>query len=461
MTTNLLGKELSTKELYKWTLTLAVPIMIQNLISTLVGTADTVMLGYVGQTAMAASSLANQYTFVIFCIFFGLATGTSVMAAQYYGKKDLETVERIIGISGRFSIIFAALFTTLSLLFPQTIMKIFSSDPETIEIGAQYLRIVSISFVFMGISQTYTSALRSIGKIIFPSVVSVVSLCVNIFLNASFIFGLFGLPKLGVLGVALGTVCARFSEVLLCFLYSIKGEIKFRLKYIFNHNGILTRDFVKISFPAMGNDLIWGLATSVFTAILGHMGNDIIAANAVAIMVVNIGAIAERGFANATTVVIGQSLGANQIEATKKYSKKLLILTIIVAVFGCFIMVGIRPLILKFYENKLSPKALSYLSTMIFMTTYRMIGEGINTCLICGCFRGGGDSRYGFIMDTIMMWGVALPLMVLAAYVFKFPAIWVYFVMTLDEYEKMPFVFMHFSKYKWMKNITRDKSELS
>lgn len=453
-------KTLSTKQLYKWTLSLAIPIMIQNLISTLVGTADTIMLGYVGQTAMAASSLANQYTFVIFCIFFGLATGTSVMVAQYWGKKDINTVERIIGISGKFAVIFAIIFTSLSLLIPQIIMKLFSADPETIEIGAQYLRIVSFSFIFMGISQTYTSALRSIGKIIFPSVVSIVSLCVNIFLNASFIFGFFGLPKLGVLGVALGTVCARFSEVILCLVYSIKGEIKFRIKYLVTSAGILTRDFMKISFPAMGNDLVWGLATSVFTAILGHMGNDIIAANAVAIMVVNIGAIAERGFANATTVVVGQTLGANRIEDTKKYSNRLLLLTIIVAVIGCGIMVAIRPLILKFYENKLTPTALSFLSTMIFMTTYRMIGEGINTCLICGCFRGGGDSRYGFIMDTIMMWLVALPLMALAAYVFKFPPIWVYFVMTLDEYEKMPFIFMHYKKYKWMKNITRDKSEL-
>ncbi len=455
-----MNKELSTKELYKWTLTLAVPIMIQNLISTLVGTADTIMLGYVGQTAMAASSLANQYTFVIFCIFFGLATGTSVMVAQYWGKKDEVSVERIIGISGRFSLLFAAIFTSFSLLFPQAVMKIFSSDSETISIGAQYLRIVSISFIFMGISQTYMSALRSIGKIVFPSVVSIVSLVVNIVLNASFIFGFFGLPKLGVMGVALGTVCARFSEVLMCLLYSIKGQIKFRLKYIFTSSGILTKDFVKISFPAMGNDLIWGLATSVFTAILGHMGNDIIAANAVAIMVVNIGAIAERGFANATTVVVGQSLGANQIQETKKYSKKLLLLTIIVAVIGCGIMVAIRPLILKFYSDKLSPAALSYLSAMIFMTTYRMVGEGINTCLICGCFRGGGDSRYGFIMDTIMMWAVALPLMALAAYVFKLPPIWVYFIMTLDEYEKMPFVVHHFRKYKWMKNITRNQDEL-
>lgn len=452
---------LSTKQLYKWTLTLAIPLMVQNLISTLVGTADTIMLGYVGQTAMAASSLANQYTFVIFCIFFGLATGTSVMVAQYWGKKDGNTVEKIIGISTRYSLIAAAVFTSISILFPRAVMKIFSSDLETIETGAQYLRIVSVSFIFMGIAQTYFSALRSIGKVIFPSVVFVVSLCVNVFFNASFIFGLFGLPKLGVIGVALGTVFARFSEVLLCVIYSFRCEIKFRVKYFFSTPVILARDFIKISFPAMGNDLIWSLATSVFASIMGHMGNDIIAANAVAIMVVNIGAIAMRAFANATTVVVGQTLGANQIEETKEYSKKLLILTIIVGIIGSLIIVAIRPLILSFYADKLTSTALSYLSMMMLMTTYRMIGEGINTCLICGCFRGGGDSRYGFIMDTIMMWGVAIPVMAFAAYVLKLSPIWVYFAMTLDELEKMPFIFIYFFKYKWMKNITRDQTELA
>lgn len=449
-------KTLSTGALYKWTLRLAIPLMIQNLISTLVNTADTIMLGYVGQTAMAASSLANQYTFVIFCVFFGMDTATSVLCAQYWGKKDAVTIERVIGLATRISLAFACFFTAISFFFPTAVMKVLTSSPETIEIGAQYLRVVSFSFIFMAISKVYLSALRSVGKISFPSVVSVVSLAVNIVLNAAFIFGLFGLPKLGVTGVALGTVAARVSEVLLCVIYSARCEIKLRWKYLFAKAGILTKDFAKICFPAIGNDLVWSLATTVFTAILGHMGDDIVAANAVAIMIVDIGAIVERGFANATTIVIGQTLGANLIEQTKQYSKKLILLTGIAAAAGCIVIVALRPFILNFYADKLTEQALQYLSMMIFMTTYRMIGEGVNTCMICGCFRGGGDSRYGLIMDCIMMWCVAIPIMALAAYVFKLPPIWVYFTMTLDEMEKMPFIFIHYGKYKWMKNITRD-----
>ncbi len=452
---------LSTGKLYSWTLKLALPIMIQNLISTLVSTADTIMLGYVGQSAMAAASLANQYTFVLFCAFYGMATGTSVLCAQYWGKGDHSTIEKLVALALRFALIFSVVFTLVSFLFPTAVMRLFSNSPETVEVGAKYLRVISLSFVFMAISQVYLSALRSIGKVVFPSVVVIVSLCVNVFFNASFIFGLFGLPKLGVVGVALGTVLARVTEVILCVCFSFKSEVQFNIKAIFQSAGVLTRDFLTISMPSIGNDLIWSLATTVFTVILGHLGDDIVAANAVAMMVVNIGAIAMRGFANATTIVIGQTLGANQIEQTKKYSVKLLLLTIYVGIAGSIIIIAMRPFIMAFYSDKLTEQAVSFLGIMMYMTTYRMIGEGINTCLICGCFRGGGDTKFGFYTDTIMMWLVAIPVMAAAAYIFKLSPIWVYFAMTLDEYEKMPIVFAHFFKFKWMKNITRTKGELN
>lgn len=447
---------MKTKDLYVWELKLAVPIMIQNLISTLVGTADTVMLGFVGQTEMAAASLANQYIFVLFCAFYGIATATSVMCAQYWGKGDHKAVEQIIGIAMRVGICFALIFTLISFIFPQRIMLLFTDNPKTVEIGIVYLRVLAVSLVFMAVSQVYLSALRSIGKVVFPSVVSVVSLIVNIFLNAAFIFGLFGMPKMGVTGVALGTVIARATEMVMCMIYGTRCVIKIRFKYMFARAGLLTNDFFKISLPAIGNDLVWSLATSVFAAILGHMGDDIIAANAVAIMVVNIGAIAMRGFANATTIVIGQTLGAGFVENAKKYAGKLVLLTAYVGVAGCIVIVALRPFILNFYADKLTAVAISYLSFMMFMTTYRMVGEGVNTCLICGCFRGGGDTKYGLFMDITMMWFVSIPMMLVAAYVLRLPPIWVYFVMTLDEIVKMPFILIHFFKYKWLKNITRE-----
>ena len=452
---------LDKKQFLLYAIQLAFPIMIQNLISTLVNSADTIMLGYVSQTAMAASSLANQYTFVLFCFYYGLSAGTSVLCAQYWGKGDKQTVERILGLASRVVILISLIFFSISFFFPGAIMRLFTSSPETIHEGIRYLRVLSFSFIFMGFAQIFVSALRSVGKVVFPSVIYVVSLLVNVLLNAAFIFGLFGLPKLGVIGVALGTVSARVVEAVMCIVYSaVSRDVKIKLENLFRSSGVLFKDFIKISAPAVINDLVWGVAASTFTAILGHIGDDMVAANAVAVMVVNMGAIVCRGFANATTIIVSQTLGENRMEDTKVYASRMLRLTFVVSLLGCGVILAIRPLMLRFYSDKLTPTALSYLGILMIMTTWRLVGEAVNTCLICGCFRGGGDSKFGMILDTIFMWGVAVPLMAVAAYVLKLPPIWVYFVMTLDELEKMPFIFIHYFKHKWMKNITRDQKEL-
>lgn len=454
-------ERLDRKQFLLYALKLAFPIMIQNLISTLVNSADTIMLGYVSQTAMAASSLANQYTFVLFCFYYGLGIGTSVLCAQYFGKGDKQTVERIIGLAARVAILISLLFFAFSFFAPEAIMKIFSDSPQTIKEGAAYLKVLSFSFVFMGFSQVFVSALRSVGKIVFPSALYVISLLVNVMMNAAFIFGLFGLPRLGVVGVALGTVSARAVEVILCFVYSAAGkDIKFRLKNLFRRSGVLFKDFLKISAPSVVNDLMWGVAATTCTAILGHIGDDMVAANAVAVMVVNMGAIVCRGFSNATTIIVSQTLGENRMEDTKVYAKRILWLTVIVSLLGCCVILAIRPFMVQFYRDKLTETAIYYLGIIMIMTTWRLVGEGINTCLICGCFRGGGDAKFGMVVDTVFMWGVSVPLMAIAAYVLKLPPVWVYFVMTLDEFEKMPVVFAHYFKFKWMKNITRDQKEL-
>ena len=178
---------LNKKEFLKYASRLAFPIMIQNLIGTLVNMADTVMLGYVSQTAMSASSLANQFTFILFCLYYGMAAGTSVLCAQYWGKGDKKTVEKILGLAEQISLIVSAVFFAVSFAMPTTIMKIFTNSPETIASGGEYLRVISFSFVFMGFSQVFMSALRSIGKIMLPSVTYIVSLCVNVICNATFI----------------------------------------------------------------------------------------------------------------------------------------------------------------------------------------------------------------------------------------------------------------------------------
>lgn len=441
--------------------TIAMPIMVQNLISTLVSTADTLMLGYVSQDAMSASSLANNIYLLFWMITNGFVTGTMVLAAQYWGKQDKKTIERVLGLSVRFSMLMGMLFFVIAVGFPETAMRLFTDETAIIREGTSYLRIIGFSYFFSAFSMAYFAVLRSIEKVILPSVTFVISLCINVFMNAVFIFGLLGMPKMGLVGVAVGTVSARCFESLVCVIHAASNkDVKFRIKYVFAKSGVLLTDFLKISVPALVNDGAWALAYSMYSVILGHLGSDAVAANAVANMVLSIGAIVTRGFANSTTIIVGKALGGGNIPVAKLYAKRMVALTFLFSCVGCAVILLLRPFVVNLYVGKLTQTAVYYLGAMLIMQSYHLIGEGMNTCWICGCFRGGGDSRFGMIVDTLSMWLVSVPLMAIAAYVFKLPVLGVYFVMCLDEFEKMLPVYIHYRKFNWLKNITREQEEL-
>lgn len=451
------SKALPRKDFFLMACTIALPIMVQNLISTLVNTADTVMLGYVSQEAMAASSLAANVHTVMWTAFYGFTTGAAVLGAQYWGKKDLSAIEQVLGLTIRFCVGVGLAAFLVSFLMPARIMSLFTSDPLLISEGAKYLKLVSFSFLFESFSTGYFAILRSTEKVMLPSITFVASLGINVLMNATFIFGFFGLPKLGIAGVAMGTVSARAFEVAVCVIHSLLSrDLHFRIQYVFSSTGILLHDFLELGLPACFNDIAWGLASSMFSVILGHMGSDTVAANAVAAMALNIGAIVSRGFANATTIIVGKVLGTGDLETAKTYSGRMLFITVVFSCLGGLVMLAIRPLLTDIYSDKLTQTAVFYLGIMLAMQAYRIVGEGINTCLICGCFRAGGDSKFGAVVDSLCMWLIAVPAMAAAAYLFKLPVLGVYFVMCLDEFEKMPFVIHHYRKFNWLHNITRE-----
>lgn len=442
--------------------TIAMPIMVQNLISTLVETADTIMLGYVSQDAMAASSLAGNVYMVLWMALNGFVTGAAVLGSQYWGKKDTETIERVLGLTVRFSMIVGLVFFVGAFFFPEVIMAAFSNDTAIINEGAVYLKILSFSYLFSAFSMAYFGVQRSIEVVLLPSIVFVASLCINVAMNATFIFGLFGAPKLGLVGVAIGTVSARVFEFLACAIHSLwNKQVKFRFKYVFAKTGVLMGDFLRISLPSLVNDVAWSLAASMYSVILGHMGSDAVAANAVANMVLSIGAIMSRGFSNATTIIVGKALGEDDVAKAKIYARRMVVITLVFSIIGGGVILGLKPLITNIYMDKLTKTAIKYLGVMLVMQSYHIIGEGLNTCWICGCFRGGGDTKFGMIVDCLSMWLVAVPLTAAAAFIFKLPVEGVYFVLCLDEFEKMLPVFIHYKKFNWLTNITRDASELA
>ena len=360
-----------------------------------------------------------------------------------------------MGIGMKLSILVSFLFFVLACFFPKLLMLVFTSDAELIDTGISYLRIVGVSYLFMSISQVYLCTMRSIERVVFATITNGSALGLNIILNAVFIFGLFGLPRMGILGVALATTIARGIELLICMVDAIRFEtIRFRPSLLMQHHKVLFQDFMKYSLPAFGNEVSWGVGFSMYSVIMGHLGSDMVAANAVAIVAKNLGTVVCFGIANAGAILLGKAIGAGQTKTVKEDASRFCIITLISGLAGGVLIFLLRPLFMHMAD--LSTVAQGYLSIMLFINMYSVLGQAMNSTVICGIFRAGGDSRWGFICDVIDMWLFAVPLGFFSAFVLKLPPMWVYFLIYLDEFVKLPFVYRHYKSYKWLKNITRD-----
>lgn len=448
-------KGIREDKFYRTMFHLVVPIAIQNLISTAVSSADVVMVGFVGQDALSAVSLANQLQFILNLVYTGIASGATIMAAQYWGKKDTDAIEKIMGIAMQFTIVISTLFFIMALVFPKYVMLVFTNDPVLISYGAEYLKVLGFAYLFMSISQVYLCIMRSIERVTFAMMTFGSALVLNIILNAIFIFGLFGMPKMGIIGVALATVIARAIETTVCMIDAVRFEtVRFRVSYIFKQHTVLFRDYLKYALPAFGNEVVWGVAFSMYSVIMGHLGNDMVAANSVVVVARNLGTVLCFGIANGGAIYLGKMMGEGKIEEAKQDSKKLLKVTFLSGLAGGLIIFLIRPLMMQMVN--LTETATHYLTIMLLINIYYVIGQAMNTTWICAVFRSGGDSRFGFVCDFIDMWVFAVPIGFISAFLLKLPPMWVYFIICLDEFVKIPFVYRHYKSYRWLKNITRE-----
>ena len=442
------------KSFYKDLRNVVQPMAIQNLISSAVNSADVIMLGYIGQTAIAASSLAGNVAFILFMISTGLSSGLVMLGAQYWGKKDTESIKTLLGIGLRICCSVEILVALVAAFYPRILMLIFTKDPALIAEGCRYLRAASFSYVCLSFSQMYQAGFKSIERVKIVTITSTTSLFLNIGLNAVFIFGLLGMPKLGITGVGIATSIARFIEMLICFIYAGRQkDVHFSLSCIFRRNKLLTRDFIRFSLPAVGNELVWGAAFAMYSVIMGHLGEDIVAANSVVNTVRQLGSVLCFGMAYGGAIVVGKSMGAGDMAVAERNASRLARITILSGVLGAILLLCMYPLLP--YIARLNETAAHYRNVLLFINALSLIGAAINTVLICGIFRAGGDAKFGFLTDTIIMWGLSVPLGLISAFVLKLPPLWVYFILYLDEYEKMPFVIHHYFKKGWLRNITR------
>lgn len=447
---------LDKKGIYSQIVKLVIPIVLQNLLSAAVNSADVVMLNFVSQSAISAVSLAAQYTNVLFMVFYGLGTGATMLCAQYYGKGDQRAIDVVEGIALRFSVAVSIIFAAAALLIPEQMMRLFTPDAELIEIGASYIRILSVAYLCWGLTEVYLSVLRSIGRVAISTALNCVAFVGNVFLNAVFIFGLFGAPKLGAVGVALATSISRLIELILCFIVSAKStDVKLKLSYMFLKNKVLFNDFMKMSLPALLNDVIWGLGFSMYSVIIGQfLGTDMVAANSLVTVVRNLGTTMCFGVASGGTILLGQIIGDNKLDEADFVAKKVMRMTVVTGIIGGLVVLASMPIVMNFAN--LTETGMHYLKIMLLINTYYVLGCAVNTTLIAGVFRAGGNSKFGFWCDLLTMWVYAVPLGFFAAAVLKLPALWVYFLLCTDEFVKWPFVLRQYRSKKWLKNITRD-----
>ena len=433
---------------------LALPIAFQSLMLAAVAAGDALMLGRVAQNEMTAVSLATQIQFVQNMFVMAVTGAGAILGAQYWGKGDRRTLEDLFNLMLRWGGGVSLLFFAACELVPGLLMRIFTHDGALIVIGSGYLRIAGWSYLITGVSQCYLTTMKVTDHVTPSAWISSLAVVLNIALNAVFIFGLLGAPRMQARGAALATTLARVIELGLCLTVSSRQDyIRPAWNRFLERRRELARDFRRQCLPLMGGSLFWGVGFTSYTAIIGHMGSDAAAANSVAAVVRDLICCACNGVASAAGIMVGNELGAGNLELGKAYGIKLKNISYVIGFASMALVLALTPLVVRMVL--LTDAARSYLTGMMVIMAVYMIGRCVNTVTINGVLDGGGDTIFDMYSLAVCMWGIAIPLALLGAFVFHWPVLVVYACTCLDEVGKIPWVMARFRKYKWVRNLTR------
>ena len=434
---------------------LATPIALQSLMLAAVAAGDALMLGSVAQNEMTAVSLATQVQFVQNMFLMAATAAGSILGAQYWGKGDRETVRNLFNMMLRWCGVISLLFFSACELCPDLLMRLFSHDPVIIGIGSDYLRIAGWSYLLTGISQCYLTTMKVTDHVTPSAWISSSAVVANIILNAVFIFGLLGAPAMNARGAALATTLARVIELSLCIgISSGKTYLRPAWNRILERQKLLAKDFRRQCLPLLGGGLLWGVGFTSYTAVMGHMGTDAAAANAVAAVVRDLICCVCNGVGSAAGIMVGNELGAGDLEKGRAYGTKLKNISFIIGFASTAVVLALTPLVVRMVI--LTEEAQQYLTGMMIIMAVYMIGRCVNTVTINGVLDGGGDTLFDMYSLAVCMWGIAIPLALLGAFVFHWPVLVVYACTCLDEVGKIPWVMLRFRKYKWVKDLTRN-----
>lgn len=439
----------------KTMLAIALPIALQNLITSSVNMVDTLMISSLGQTSIAAVGLANQFFFFYVLIVFGINSGSSIFIAQYWGKEDIPSIRKVLGLAVSLSALVGIVFTVTAVLFPQFIMRILINEPEVIRLGSDYLRIVALSYIPTALAFAFSVALRTTGKPQIPMKISAISFITNTSLNYILIFGKLGIPAMGVKGAALATVIARFIEigVTLYAIYSKDGVLAASIKELFSWNKEFFNKYIKTTYPVILAEGAWSLGQVMYSIAYAKLGEEATAAIQITNTIQNVFFVLVRGLANACTVMIGSKIGSGNEEEAYEYAKKFMILAMLLGLMLGIIQALTPNLTLKLFRG--IDQSLYHTSkNLLIVMGLTFVIKVLGATGIVGVLRGGGDTTFAMILDAGTVWVIGVPVAFIGALLLDIPVYLIYAIVTIEELIKVILIIPRIISKKWIKDVT-------
>mgnify|MGYP003376057980 CR=1 FL=1 len=445
---------------YGSVLSLAIPLALQSALMYSVTTLNSIMLGALGEIPMSASAIADQPFNIVSGIFRGLTLGGAILIAQYWGKGDTKAIRRVIAIGIRCSVLISLLTAILVIAFPAPIMGVFSTDKAVIDAGIDYLRIVALTYPMFAVSNCYMLSVRATENARTPLLINLLSYGVNILLNYGFIFGKFGLPEMGITGVAIGTLLARGIEFVcvLVHMLCINKKVRMKLSDFVKRDKLLFKDFMTYAAPSLLSEMIFTIGMSAYSVIFGRLGTTTIAANTVAEMLHRIGSGFFAGLSGASSVIIGKTIGSGDIQRAKLQKKTFNVLAMGAGLFTTALLLVIKNFILSLYN--IAPETYAMADKMIVINAIFMIAYAYESLYVTGLQVGSGDATNILIYTTIIMWGITMPIAFAGAFWFKLSPLVVFVILKCDYAVKGVYGYFRTRGDKWIKQVTRDEKDL-
>lgn len=439
--------------------TILIPVVLQSLINQGVNMMDTIMVGRLGEAAISASSLANQYYSIFSILCMGISAAGMVLASQYFGAGDMKTVNRVFDLVMQIVTVVAILFSVLTFVLPAGIMRLYTNEADVIALGVDYLRITAFVFLLHGISLVLSNVVRSVGDAKLGLYVSIASFVVNIVANYAFIFGRLGAPEMGVAGAAVGTLIARVVELVFCIVYLAKFEkvVKYRPAGILHlPSAELFSEFIRLGLPAIVSDSLLALANSMVSVIIGHMGKEVVSAYAIVMVLDRMATIATQGVFSSASVIIGQSVGEGEIKRAQKEGWTFLALSIGIGIIGAILVLTLGEWSIELYEITGSTHQIA--ASMMRASAIVVFFQSVQSAMSKGILRGGGDTRFLMVADIIFQWVTSIPLGALAGLVLHLDPAIVLITLRIDHIIKSVWLVSRMKSGKWIHEVKKISS---